>query len=137
MEHWLNDYVGVEFENRGRGEKVDCWGLLRRIYAERFKITIPSFSEYVDAHDIKEVAKLIKGKEDGRGDTWIDTPPGEERFGDVAIFRIAGAPVHIGMVLGDDKMIHVEDGIDSCIENYTNLRWQKRLYKFYRHKERA
>ena len=137
MERWINDYIGIEFENKGRGEKCDCWGLVRRVYQEQFGISIPSFTEYESADDIKEVAKLIKGKEEGKGDTWQEVKEGKEVFGDVAIFRIAGAPVHIGMVIGDNKMLHVEKGIDSCIENYKNMRWTRRLHKFYRHKDRV
>jgi cell wall-associated NlpC family hydrolase len=137
MQHWLNEYIGIEFENKGRGETCDCWGLVRRVYSEQFGIEIPSFTEYDSADDIKEVARLIKGKESSRGETWIEVPVDEECFGDVAIFKIAGAPVHIGMVLGDNKMLHVEKGIDSCVENYKNMRWVRRLHKFYRHKDRS
>jgi hypothetical protein len=88
-------------------------------------------------HWIKEVAKLIKGKEDERGDTWLEIKVGDECFGDIAIFRMAGSPVHIGMVLEDSKMLHVEEGIDSCIENYKSMRWTKRLHRSYRHKDRV
>ncbi len=135
--HWLNEYIGIEFEDKGRGEKCDCWGLVRRVYAERFNIEIPSFTDYKSAHDIKEVAKLIKGSEEGRGDVWVEVPVGKERFGDVVIFRIAGSPVHVGMTIGCKKMLHIEDGINSCIEKYDSKRWDKRLHKIYRHKERA
>jgi cell wall-associated NlpC family hydrolase len=136
MHQWINDYIGIEFENKGRGEKCDCWGLVRRVYREQFEIEIPSFTEYDSADDIKEVAKLIRGKERDKGDTWIEITEGCENFGDVAIFRIAGAPVHIGMVLGQNKMLHVEKGIDSCIENYKSMRWLRRFHRFYRHKDR-
>lgn len=133
---WVKDYVGIEFENKGRGEKCDCWGLVRRIYHEKFGIALPSFAEYDSANDLREIAAIIKDKEKAEGKTWHTIDEGQEKFGDVAIFKIAGQPVHIGFVLVDKKMLHVEMGIDSCVESYTSLRWQRRIHRFYRHKDR-
>lgn len=133
---WVKDYVGIEFENKGRGEKCDCWGLVRRIYQEKFGIALPSFVEYDSANDLREVSAIIRGKEKTEGKSWYPIDEGKEEFGDVAIFKIAGQPVHIGFVLGNRKMLHIEMGIDSCVESYTSLRWQRRIHRFYRHRER-
>ena len=133
MEMWIKDYVGIEFENKGRGEKVDCWGLAYRIFQEKFNIEIPSFDEYESAHNIQEIGKLIKSKET-ISLIWKEIEKGKEQFGDIAIFLMQGSPVHIGIVIGDKKMLHIEKGVNSCIEKYNTSRYVKRLYKFYRHR---
>lgn len=42
--HWAACYIGLPYERGGRGPRgVDCWGLLRLIYAFEFRISLPFF----------------------------------------------------------------------------------------------
>jgi hypothetical protein len=42
--------------------------------------------------------------------------------------------MHVGLVLGDRLMLHIETGIDSVIERYSGSGWAARVSGFYRYK---
>lgn len=43
--NWLIEMIGLPWEAGGRGPKsYDCWGLLRKIYADQLGVDLPSFS---------------------------------------------------------------------------------------------
>lgn len=56
-------------------------------------------------------------------------------MGDVIVLRLLGHPMHVGVVLGDRQMLHIEEGIDSAIESYAGPRWQHRVFGFFRYRE--
>lgn len=42
---WVAQYVGVPFMLSGRnGAKLDCWGLVQRIYREQLQIELPDYA---------------------------------------------------------------------------------------------
>lgn len=130
---WLQDYIGIEFEERGRFKKVDCWGLFRRVYCERFGVLLPSFTDYESTKEIEQIAKIVKGNEDEGGFTEI---PFEKRgFADLILFRIQGQPVHVGLIVNHYLMLHIEKGKNSCLEKYKTARWKPRIYKVFRHEK--
>lgn len=125
-------YIGIPFEERGRREALDCWGLVRRFYWEVFDIGLPLLNTYRDTKDQKTIEKIVKGEE--VESVWKEIENGQHKYGDILIFLINGVPSHIGMVVDKNRMLHIEKGIDSCIERFDGMRWKKRLYKIYRHK---
>jgi cell wall-associated NlpC family hydrolase len=129
---WAGHYIGLPFADHGRSRSgLDCWGLVRLVMAEQFGIALPSFdTEYRRAADAEEVGALI-GRETVR---WIEIEPGEEILGDVIVARLRGRPMHTGLVLGDQRMLHVERGVNSAIEPYAGPRWRDRIYGFYRYR---
>jgi len=132
---WIKDYIGIPFENKGRGKACDCWGLVRRIYEEQFGISLPSFvDEYSNALDRKDIHAVVGYEKEHP--FWIKINKGKEEFGDMVIFNIGNLPVHVGLVMTNNRMLHVEKGINSCLEHYNKMRWRNRLEGFYRHKER-
>ena len=133
MLHFANHYVGTKFKNRGRTkEGVDCWGLVRLIYAEQFAIELPSYDdEYNSSHNISETREAIEE----HSKEWINIEPGQERAGDVIVMKLSGYPTHVGMVLTNGKMLHIIEGTDAVVENYHSRLWQHRIVGFYRHKE--
>lgn len=134
MDSWVRDYIGIPFANKGRGEACDCWGLVRRVYQERYKIKLPAFVDgYDSALEMKGVCAILAQEKENR--VWLKIEKGQEKFNDMIILNIGGSPVHIGFVLEHGRMLHIEKGIDSCIESYKSLRWKNRVEGFYRHKE--
>lgn len=130
---WAGHYIGLPFADHGRSRSgLDCWGLVRLVMAEQFGIALPSFdTEYRFAADAPQVGALVR-REIPR---WDEVPAGEERLGDIVVARLRGHPMHVGLVLGDRRMLHVERGINSAIEPYAGPRWGARLHGFYRYRK--
>jgi cell wall-associated NlpC family hydrolase len=126
-------YISIPYKDNGRDEKgVDCWGLARLFYQQELNIELPSYTgEYSSAEERKEVSSTINRH---RG-SWKVVDCGKEQFGDIVILKLVGLPLHIGVVLGDKKMIHTLKGSGTIIESYDSRIWQNRIFGFVRHKE--
>ncbi len=129
---WAEDYVGLPFCEHGRARSgLDCWGLVRLVHAEQFGHALPSYAECYARTTQQDVLGALIARESGAW--WQDVPKGQEQCGDVIVLRVRGAPMHVGVVLGEQHMLHIELGIDSVIEKYTGSRWVHRVYGFYRY----
>lgn len=128
---WVRDWVGLPFAPRGRtADGVDCWGLVRLIYARSFGIALPAYDEEYSAPScVMEVAALVAGVRRG----WREILAGQERDGDVVLMRVRGLPCHVGVVAGGGWMVHAEEGIGSVLEAYGGPRWGRRVLGFFRH----
>ena len=127
----FNQYIGIPFKSKGRTrEGLDCWGLIRLLYLEQFQIELPSYvDDYLSASDFKTAGKLI---EDNLH-RWIKIDPSIRTLGDVIVLRIYGQPIHMGMLINDQQMIHVFKNIDTCVQRiYTSI-WKQRIHGIYRH----
>lgn len=128
---WAAHYIGLPFRDHGRDRQgLDCWGLVRLVMAEQFGIALPSFAgEYSRTTEVPRISALIE-RECAK---WQEVPPGDDKCGDVVIMRVRGRPLHVGIVIGDQQMLHIELGINSVIERYAGPRWKERLFGFYRY----
>lgn len=131
---WIAQYVGREFRERGRSrDGVDCWGLVWLIYAERLGVILPNYSDrYRTTTDSQAVnAVLLQELDSGH---WQDVEPGQEKFGDVVRFEIAGSPPHVGFVVGRGDMLHVLPGSGlSKLERFDTRLWRGRMRGIHRH----
>ena len=136
---WVSAYIGLPFREHGRcllsDGGLDCWGLYRLALQEQFGLATPSLVDGYDSTLARSAAQMgaVVEHETAR---WRRIEPGFEECGDVVILRVYGHPVHVGMVLGQGDMLHIIDGMDSCIENYAAMKWRNRVTGFYRHAER-
>lgn len=123
-------YVGIPFKEKGRDENgLDCWGLVRLWYDKELGIELPSYIDaYQTTNDI-EITETIK-KEQAIKWELVDTP----KRGDVVLLKIKGLPWHVGIYLGDNRMLHVEQGCDSIIEKLGRSKWKNRILGYYRMK---
>lgn len=130
---WAGRYIGLPFHDHGRDRSgLDCWGLVRLVLAEQFGFALPSLvHEYERTTQVEKISALIL--RESRAE-WKLVISGTEQCGDVAVLRVRGAPMHVGLVLGDRQMLHIERGIDSVIEKYSAPRWADRVAGFYRYK---
>lgn len=131
--HWVARYVGLPFREHGRTrDGLDCWGLVRLVLAEEFNIDVPSYAErYSSTLAQDEIGAFVPDI----AAEWHDVPPGTEELGDVLVLRMRGQPMHVGLVLGGGRMLHVEQGIDSVMDDYRTRRWDGRIIGIYRYKK--
>jgi cell wall-associated NlpC family hydrolase len=130
---WLTDYIGTEFQDAGRGELCDCWGLVRRVFKEVYLIDLPRYDGYESTEELDKLASLL---EEGRLDNeWHEIERGKEFEGDVVLFKMKGQLCHVGLCLHGGLMLHIQKGKNGCIEDYEGIRWSKRVHSFYRHEK--
>jgi len=128
---WVNAYVGLPFRAHGRDrDGVDCWGLVRLVLADQFGRRLPSYADgYSSVEDAKDIGRLIRGEMG----PWHPVAPGAERPGDVVLMRLMNQPMHVGVVVAAGWMLHIEDGIDACLEPYDGAKWRRRALGLYRY----
>lgn len=128
-ENWWNNYVGLTYVNNGRDrDGLDCWGLVRLVHKDIFGNDLPSFSE-AQEEDIKE--QTIAIQKEG----WIKVQT--EQAGDVALFSLAGHPIHVGIIIQPSRFLHAFNGTDTCIESLSSAKWKRRLVGIYRYREQC
>lgn len=131
-----NKYIGLPFEEKGRGPSAyDCWGLLRLVFDQEFGIRLPSFTEdYVSVEDSKHISSLIAGN---INDEWAEISFGDEETGDGILMTQGGIPRHVGVVVSPGFVLHTERKTGSIIEPYNSSKLRPRVMAFYRHISRT
>lgn len=119
--HWSFAYLEIPFRERGRDRSgVDCWGLVRLIYAERHGIPLPSFDGVYRHTTDTSIGPVIREQ----AMTWEPVEAPQE--GDVAV--IPGDRWHIAYCLDATDMLHVRRGTTSHIaaipDNAEVYRWK-------------
>ena len=129
---WAADYIGLPFREHGRNRNgTDCWGLVTLIAAERFGVRLPSYvAGYASTRDADDIGRLVRGQMD----LWRNVPRGQELPGDVVLMRLMNQPMHVGMVVARGWMLHIEQGIDACLELYDGAKWRRRVIGIYRYR---
>lgn len=126
----FDDYVGLPFLEGGRDRAgIDCWGILRLVYAERFGVDLPSFTGAYTLADKQATTDLMAG----HMGPWREVKDGSEKIGDGLLMAARRSPSHIGIVVGNGRVLHIESRAGSVIEEYRASRLRRRLLGFYRH----
>jgi cell wall-associated NlpC family hydrolase len=129
MPAWCTQYVGLPFKDLGRDRGgLDCWGLVRLVLAEQFGIT--NLHDYSDRYtsDRDPAAADLVASERARWTAVTDPHPG-----DVAVFRVAGRPWHVGLVVAPGVMLTTARGTGAVLDRLDAFRWLGRLDGYYRH----
>lgn len=126
---WVESYIGLPFREHGRGrDGVDCWGLVRLVLAAQFDIDLPAYvTGYASTEDAADIARLIRGEMG----PWVETKT--SRLGDAVLMRLRAQPCHVGVIVAPGWMLHVEDGVDSCVDRYDGPRWSRRVVGLFRY----
>lgn len=123
----VKKYLGVSFKHQGRDikEGLDCWGLIKAIYADHGVELFDLESYEVDWAKVGKNYFL-----EHYADQWkrADQP----EFMDVVLFQTSPAVVnHAGLVLNNSKFIHASKaGI--VVSRLGELQIFKRIAGFYR-----
>lgn len=124
---WVKPYVGLPYESKGIGPGFDCWTIYKHIFKHERGIVIPdNDNDYINANDIESVHKYFENSKDD----WIALIKPETYC--LIMMNIAGEPVHVGMCLDNEYMIHTLEGHNSAIERYTSKKWNRRIEGFYK-----
>ena len=130
---WSNAYVGLPFRDKGRSDAgLDCWGLVRLVYARELGIALPSYAEtYVSVEERREIAAVIDQEQTPaiwRPVTW----PGAAF--DVLLFTVGDYPSHVGLVVTAGLMLHVARPDHAKLARFDTPPWAGRLAGVFRHR---
>lgn len=125
----FSKYVGIPFADHGRTSAgCDCWGLVRMIYRAEYGVELPDlgpiYRSTTDEDGMRAVyvAQLPEWRQ-------VESP----QAGDVALLRVRGVPIHVGVVVSENRMLHIERGLDAVVERFDAGMWANRIEGFYRH----
>ena len=130
MCEWASRYIGIPYLYLGDTEKgADCWGLVRLILRNEYKINLPQFyhSETRNVYRIQQSIKENVGS---------STTPALQNYqaGDIILMQIRGVICHIGIYADGGYMLHTLVGHDSALEKVDGPKWINRIEGFYRAK---
>lgn len=127
----VENYIGLEFEEKGRGPKYDCWGLHLYIAERAYSITgLPDFrNSYRHTGDRKAISECIGHEKHN----WRKVSDPEE--GAVIVFALGGIPQHVGTCTGFSKghpmFLHIHKKINATHERLTSSIWNNRIDGIY------
>lgn len=127
---WVRKYVGIPFVDRGRDHKdgLDCWGLVRHVYQDRFHVPLPHLN-YPTALDAK-AASLCALQQQTDSD-WVVTK--HPHVGDVVLFRVGEHDAHVGVLVAQAQFLHSNQSCGmSTVERLDTGLWQTRLSGIFR-----
>ncbi len=124
-------YIGIPYAEKGRDATgLDCYGLVRLIYKEEFKIDLPSFTTEYTQNDTDRIAELIAQYKEG----WEQLDEPQE--GSIVLFRIRGSESHVGVVVSPTHFIHVRENQDCVIEVLNSTAWTRRRIGYFKYSEK-
>lgn len=131
---WVDQYIGIQFLEHGRSrDGLDCWGLVRLVYAERFGIMLPSLAEgYAAVDDAAGLADVVV-QERSKSGYWEAISLDDCEIGDVALFRMSADLWHVGIMVAAGRMLHVWRRINTCIDRINTPMWTPRLFGVHRY----
>ena len=132
---WVAEYCGLPFKEQGRSrEGIDCWGLARLVLLEQLGLETPDYSAaYDDVADKVVIPQVIRAGLEAEWEKVAVPQP----F-DLIILKVAGNPMHVGLVVSTDSFLHAPEGkLMSLPERFTDRIWKNRIEGFYRHVSRA
>ena len=109
--------IGVPYE------VSDCWGIVKDFYSLVFNKELPDY--YDEAPNDDNLANMYVENAKGNFER-VETP----EFGDLILIRLNGIPCHIGVFIGEGKMLHTIRGSGCVIERLS--RWIPRIEGIYR-----
>lgn len=130
---WTDAYIDLPFRRDGRDRRgVDCWGLVRLVYAERLGLILPDHLGIFTATDAPTLRRIAVAMEREAARWTLVEEPVE--YDVVLMSRVVGGiPVHVGLCVGGGGLLHICEGANSTCEPLARSLWTPRILGFYRH----
>lgn len=131
--NWASKYVGLEFEDGGRGpEFVDCWGLICLIYRNELGIELPLYSEISPRNLIAVAREMNKPIE-----FWQSIEREELQEFDIIGMTQYGSSIiaHVGILTPSGKVLHSERGCNTVAIGLDHVAVRERIRCFRRHRQ--
>lgn len=122
----FSEYVGIPYRDpRAAAPGLHCWELVELVMREVFHMKPPAIEFSARPKDSGPVFM-------DRLRYWRFIPFDQRRAADLIVLRIAGEPVHCGILTSRDFMLHTMAGRNACLEPVLGSRWEKRIHGVYR-----
>lgn len=128
-------YIRIPFKEHGRGfDGCDCGGLVWLVYKEELGIELPDWRQYYQNTQLESFGELSSTIGTNLGNICNEIPlDAPIRPFDVVSLKIAGHPVHVGVMVTPKTFMHIMEG-------YTNVRqeridsanWKRRIDGIFR-----
>jgi len=120
----IDDLLGKQFEYGGRGpERYDCYGLVCEVY-RRYGIELPDITS---TDDKPTIAKMI-----AEGEVFCVKLAKPEIPCIVTFSVIPRITTHIGVVIDNDRFIHIMQKTSVSIERLSAPDWSRRISGLFR-----
>lgn len=140
---WVDQYIGVPHIEYGRTPNGwDCWGCMRWGLEKHFGILVPAF-DGVTWHKAPEGAsreeRALFAAEQTRqlhsfamGHMMTSWRRVQKPYPGCGILMKPGRlPIHVGLVVADGLMMHVEEECGTVCVEYDGMHWRNRVVGFY------
>jgi probable lipoprotein NlpC len=109
----INKFIGIPFVEFGRDfSGCDCAGLVLLVYQHLLNVNLDDFVDYTSVNDRGNAVRIATYF---HGRNFLRIPLEERQLGDCAVFSILARPMHVGIVLEDNKFLHTTPGAGSHI----------------------
>lgn len=126
---WASKYIQIPFGEKGRDHNsCDCWGLACIVYKEERGIILPSYTEVYESTNDREILRQTIKSESNQFWQQVKKP---EPF-DMVLLKMRGIPMHVGIVIDNNNMLHCLKGVGTAIERFNSIKWQSNVMGFWR-----
>jgi cell wall-associated NlpC family hydrolase len=125
----MRRFVGIPYVEGGRDyDGTDCWGLCWLFYRDELGRSLPSFSGEYRVEDREILSELIH-----QSKALVNAVPTREpEYGDLVLMKFRALPVHVGVYIDDQHVLHILKGINSVVESMRSPRLTGRIEGWYR-----
>jgi cell wall-associated NlpC family hydrolase len=111
--------VGVPYEDK------DCWGIVVEFYKAVFSVQLnPYYSDVPESRGMAQ-ALVYTARKDFESVSIL-------KFGDIVLMKMMGFESHIGVYLGEGKMLHTQVKTGCVVDSFA--KWEKTVVGCYRPK---
>lgn len=126
----MEQFIGIPYVPHGREYTgADCWGIVFLYYRDVLGSPIPAYSAEMEVRAFKnrDIGPLMAAEREKHWRT-VEEP----QTGDCVLMRAGRYDSHVGIYLGQGRMLHSEGPEPSVIERINGMRWRNRISGYYR-----